>query len=161
MAQNNVTSWDTAETLEGLDIVDKATLLDTPFRITGVEFKENNQGVRICYIDAENKDGNEFTFLDSSTGVCAQLTKYLTDNGRDAGIETGEYIECNLVAPSGLRVSEYDVPERGPNGQEIRGKFRRAKTYYLTTNGRRRGASGTKATPEAAPAKSRRTTPAS
>lgn len=153
MATQNTTpanAWDSADQLDGLDILDKAQLIDVPFRITGVQFSESNTGALIAYIDAEKQDGEEFTFLDSSTGVKAQLTAYLTGRGLDACVESGDYQELSLVAPNGLRVSEYDVPERSPNGQEIRGKFRKAKTFYLTTSGRR---NARKSAPAAAPAK--------
>lgn len=135
---NSTPDWDSAETLEGLDILDKSQLKDVPFRITGCMFQENKEGISICYIDGERKeDSYEFTFLDSSSGVRQQLVKYLTDKGKDAALDTGEYVELNLFAPNGLRVSEYMVDERGPNGQPIKGKQRAAKTYYLTTSGRR------------------------
>lgn len=139
-------AWDYADQLDGLDLLDKSQLLDIPFRITSVRFVEGNNGIRRVEVDAEKRDGETFTFQDSSTGVKTQIEQFLAAKGLDAAIETGEPIEMNLVAPNGLRVSEYQVPERGPNGQEIRGRFRQAKTYYLTTSGRR---APVKATPAA------------
>lgn len=145
-------NWSNDDVVEGLDILDKAELVNVPFRINGCVFTTNNDNVSICYIDAENASGYEFTFIDSSTGVRAQIVKYLTDKGLDAGIESGEYIEFKLVAPQGLRLSEYEVPVRGTNGQAIAGKNRMARTYYLTANGTR-GARGKakEAAPKAAP----------
>ncbi len=134
---NLPTDWSDAEVLEGLDILDKSQLVGVPLRITGCIFQPSNQGVSICYIDAEREDGYAFTFLDSSTGVRAQLVKRLTEKGLDAAVQTGEYVELNLVAPNGLRLSTYMIDEKGPNGQPLRGKQREAKTYYLTTSGRR------------------------
>lgn len=144
MAINNAlpAAWQNDEVLEGLDIVDKSKLTDVPFRVLGCVFKSNNEGVSICYIDAERADGYQFTFLDSSTGVRAQIVKYLTEKGMDAAVSNeGEYVEFKLVAPEGLRLSEYDIPVRLPNGNPVPGKFRQARTYYLTTNGER-GARG-------------------
>jgi hypothetical protein len=142
---NNVpASWSEDDIVEGLDILDKAELLDTPFRILGAVFKANNDGISICYLDAERSDGTQFTFLDSSTGVRAQVLDYLKGKGLDAGVDTEEYIEFRLVAPNGLRKSEYDTPVRGANGQPIPGKFRHATTYYLTTSGQRNARSHSK-----------------
>lgn len=135
MATQSQNLWNTAEALDGLDLLDKSHLIDVPFRIFSVMFVEGNNGVRRVEVDAEKQDGETFTFQDSSTGVKAQLEQYLTSKGIDA--VDGEPVELNLIAPNGLRLSEYDVPERGPNGQEIRGRFRKAKTYYLTTSGKR------------------------
>lgn len=145
MTNNLPVGWENEEVLEGLDILDKSQLVDVPFRILGCAFKSNNEGVSICYIDAERTDGYQFTFLDSSTGVRAQLVKYLTDKGLDAAVENGEYQEFRLVAPQGLRLSEYEIPVRAPNGNPVPGRTRTARTYYLTTSGTR-GARGKAAT---------------
>jgi len=149
-------NWQNDEVLDGLDILDKQQLIGTPFRILGCVFQSNNDGISICYIDAERADGYTFTFLDASTGVRAQIVSYLTGKGLDAGLDTGEYIDFKLVVPNGLRVSEYEVPQKGPNGQQIGTRTRMARTYYLTTNGQR-GAAG-KASSK--PAAQKRTTAA-
>jgi hypothetical protein len=151
--------WETEEVLDGLDILDKSQLVDVPLRILGCAFKPNNENVSICYIDAERSDGYAFTFLDSSTGVRAQIVKYLSDKGLDAAVDSGEYVEFKLVAPQGLRLSEYEIPVKAPNGQPIPGKVRLARTYYLTTSGKR-GARGkasdtTAAAPKQAATKTR------
>jgi hypothetical protein len=138
--------WEGSDVLDGLDILDKSQLVGVPFRTFGCAFKPNNEGVSICYIDAHRADGYAFTFLDSSTGVRAQVVKYLTEKGLDSVVESGEYADFQLVAPDGLRVSEYDVPIKSPNGQPIPGKTRQARTYYMTTNGKR-GARGKATTP--------------
>lgn len=141
--------WQTDEILDGLELVDKAELLGNPFRITGCRFELNANNVSLCYIDAQRIDGTGFTFQDSSTGVRAQLVKYLNDKGLDAGIETGEYIEFVLVAPNGLRKSDYETPARTPSGAVIPGKVRQGTTYYLTTSGKR-STGPVKSTPKAA-----------
>jgi len=137
MATQNFNAWDSADEIEGLDLLDKSHLVEVPFRITSVRFVEGNNGVRRVEVDAENQEGNTFTFQDSSTGVKTQIEQYLALKGLDAAIETGEPVEINLIARNGLRVSKYMVPEKGPNGQDIRGRYREARTYYLTTSGRR------------------------
>jgi hypothetical protein len=138
MVNNNLpTAWQSDDIVDGLDTIDKSELLGTPIRLIGCTFNTNNEGVSTCYIDVENLAGEKFTFTDSSTGVRAQLVKYLTEKGLDHIVESGEYAEFKLVAPNGLRISEYEVPMRGPNGQVIPGKMRSARTYYLTTNGER------------------------
>src|SRR6185436_4861985 len=62
MTNPNNTAWSEAEVLEGLDMLDKAELEGKPFLIVGVEFKPNNAGVSIAYIDGEYRDGTGFTF---------------------------------------------------------------------------------------------------
>lgn len=120
-------SWNDAEVIEGVDLVDKAELLGMPFLITSVEFTENAQGVNFVYVSAENVDGNRFQFNDSSTGVRQQVAHKLTQLGRDAVIESGGQVDLRLIVPRGLRVSEYLVKDRGT------GKSKMARTYYLTT----------------------------
>lgn len=150
--ENTMSIWDSAEELDGLNIADKTTLLGLPFVITGVSFRETNQGVRMVEVDVVTLESDEYTFTDSSTGVKAQLEAYLKTKGLDAGIDTGELIPLALKAPEGLRVSEYEVPERGPNGQEIRGRMRKARTFYLTTSGKRAGAVEARRTAKRTPA---------
>lgn len=130
-------NWQNADVLDGLDIADKSKLLEIPFLITGCEFKPNNDGVSICYVDGEFADGSGFTFTDSSTGVRAQLVAYLTEKKLDHVVDTHEYVSFRLVVPNGLRVSEYDRPIRPGMASQVRGPVPKVKTYYLTTSGRR------------------------
>jgi hypothetical protein len=147
MAQNKLpATWSDAEVLDGLTIVDKADLIGVPFRITGVAFRMNAREVSIVEIDAERVDGSTFTFADSSTGVRRQIVELLNSKGKEANDVTGEYHSLNVVAPEGVRVSEFMITD-----QET-GKQRAAKTYYLTTSGKR-----AVATP-AATARAKRTT---
>jgi hypothetical protein len=140
--------WQNDAVLDGLDLIDKNEIVGETFRIIGCRFENNKDNVSLCYIDGERTDGTQFTFQDSSsTGVRHQVVTYLKMHELDAGIDTGEYIEFRLVAPKGLRVSRYDAPVRGANGQPIPGKTRPASTFYLTTNGRRGGASASTSTP--------------
>lgn len=142
-------AWQNDDIVEGLDTIDKSQLIDVPFRILGCTFSNNDKGVNTCFIDAERVDGTQFTFTDSSTGVRAQVVAYLTDKSMDHVVESGEYAEFRLIAPRGLRVSNYEREVRGANGQIIPGRTAPARTYYLTTNGERGARSKSK--PSAAP----------
>ena len=131
------TAWNTSDQLDGLDLVDKAELVGKPFRITGVSFETNQRGVSYVYVDAEDADGEGFTFNDSSSGVRAQIVQHLTKTGQDAVIDQpGDVLTLSLVIPRGLRVSEYEVKDE-------RGKAKTARTYYLTTSGKRAAAEAT------------------
>lgn len=124
--------WSDADQLDGLELVDKATLIAIPFRITSVYFETNTRGVEYVYVDGETQDGGGFTFNDSSTGVRAQIITHLKQKGLDAAVDSGEVVPLNLVIPRGLRASEFDVTDD-------RGRPKRARTYYLTTSGKRAG----------------------
>lgn len=143
MAVNSVPqSWADADQIEGLDLVDKDTLVDVPFLITGCAFKvvENK---RYCYVDVELVTGDRIMFQDSSsTGIQFQLINYLKSKELDHVIDTEEPVNFRLVAPKGLRVSEYDRTDAEALRMVQRGgKPPRGKTFYLTTNGIRLGAS--------------------
>lgn len=116
--------------IEGADLVDKAELVGKAFLITGVRFEKNARGVEYAYIEAEFEDGEEIDFNDSSTsGVKQQLITYLESRGQTVDYATGEVHEVKIAVPRGLRVSTYEV-------QDMRGKTKTAKTYYLTGGGR-------------------------
>ena len=126
-------SWAESEQLDGLDLIDKAELVGRVFRVTGFYFTSNDRDISYAYVDGEDTDGNTFSFNDSSTGVRAQLVEYLKAKGNDAAIDTGEYVKASIVIPKGLRVSEFTVKDE-------RGRDKNARTYYLTTSGKRAGA---------------------
>lgn len=128
-------TWDDAEQLQGLDLVNKTELIDTPFRISAIWFETNERGIEYVYVEAEKANGEEVTFNDSSTGVRAQLVSYLAATGNDSVVDTATALEphsMNLVIPRGLRVSEFMA-------RDERGREKPAKTFYLTTSGRRAG----------------------
>lgn len=133
--------WNQSAQLDGLTLVDKLTLIDVPFRITGLSFRTaSTNSARLVEVDAERADGTTFSFNDSSTGVKEQLVSYLGKIGKDHVVELDdEYLAFTeaekLVVPDGLRVSEYEVPEK-VNGRNT-GKMRKARTFYLTTSGER------------------------
>jgi hypothetical protein len=142
-------AWAETETLEGLDLVNKAELLDTPFRISAIWFQTNEAGVHYVYVEAEKTNGEEITFNDSSSGVRAQIISFLSAKGQDAAVDTAtadEPYALELVVPRGLRVSEFMA-------RDERGREKPAKTYYLTTSGRRRKAATSTTAKKAAPRK--------
>jgi hypothetical protein len=84
--------------------------------------------VAYVYVEGEQEDGTTFTFNDSSSGVRDQLEKFLAGMGKAELLD--EWVDVSIVAPKGLRVSEYPVKDE-------RGRERMSKTYYITTAGRR------------------------
>jgi hypothetical protein len=120
---------DGALVLDGADIVDKSELVNRPFLITGIKSSVNSRQVHTMFVEATPKDGDPVTFTDSSsTGVREQLMKYLVTINK--GDVLDEWVDVKIVAPKGLRVSKYTATDN-------RGKEVPAKTYYLTTSGRR------------------------
>lgn len=118
-----------AEFVGGADLRDKTELVGLPFRITGIFFTRNDKGIEYANVEAEDKDGEEFDFIDSSTtGIKHQLATFLGLKGITPKYD-GEVYQVNIVCPKGLRVSEYEV-------QDMRGQAKMAKTYYLTSGGR-------------------------
>jgi hypothetical protein len=123
-------AWADATVLEGVDLIDKATLVDIPFLITGAKFTVNARDITMVWVEGERIDKTTFTFTDSSTGVLATMLDYV--KGVLGGVVPSQDVWTNLrvVAPKGLRVSHYTVKDE-------RGKDRDASTYYLTTSGQR------------------------
>jgi hypothetical protein len=150
-------AWNDAEILDGMEIVDKATLKGVPFLVTGLTFRTNDKRVNFVYVDGERADGSTFTFNDSSSGVRAQLVSYLAERGLSDAVDSGETVPVRIVAPLGVRVSEYDT-------EDDNGRPKRGKTYYLTTSGKRAGVPAETPVTSPAPAttaakpRSRRTT---
>lgn len=122
--------WGSADQLDGLELVDKHTLKGVPFRITAVTFATNQRGVSYVYVDGENLLGEPFSFNDSSSGVRAQIVAYLTSKGQDSAVDTGITVPVSLVIPRGLRISEFEV-------QDEKNRSKMARTFYLTTSGKR------------------------
>ena len=125
-------AWGQADQLDGLDLVSKDDLIGVPFRIFSVWTHTNKDGVRFMNAEAEYASGETFAFNDTSTtGVRAQILEYLAKAGKD-GASDGDVVSVNLVALRGLRVSKYTQ-------KDARGRDREAKTFYLTTSGKRAG----------------------
>lgn len=117
------------EELDGVDVYDKAELIGVPFLITAVRFQQSTRGYDQIWVDAQLKDGTPFRFVDSSTGVKAQLesyleTKKLMPKGND------EIVPLGLLISRGMRVSQFEAVDQRS------GKLKPARTYYLTTSGK-------------------------
>jgi len=109
LAQNETTLLK----IEGLDdwgpvVQDKDELIEVPFIVTKWKFHDGNFGQYVSALILTDTD-QKLVLNDGSTGIYAQL-KAVTD-------ETGK--SENLLAPKGLRRSDYEM-----NG-------RAARTYYL------------------------------
>lgn len=125
----DITNWGTdVVELEGVAPRDKAELLDVPFLMTGVWFETNARGIEYVYVEGRLADGETFTINDSSTGIKAQVEQYLASIGKVPA--PGEIVDLNVLISKGLRVSEYEIKDE-------RGRDKKARTYYLTTNGKR------------------------
>jgi hypothetical protein len=115
------------EFIGGVDLRDKAELVNVEFLVTAVRFEKNARGVEYAYVTATTRAGETFEFNDSSnSGVRAQLTTYFERKEIAVSYESGEVHEVKILAPRGLRLSTYEVTD-------LRGKPKMAKTYYLTT----------------------------
>lgn len=121
-----------AEVLVGADLVNKAEMLDIPFRVTGFKFTHNDKaGIGYVYVEFETEPGGvRKQFNDASTGVRQQIEAYCDMKGFKPELE--QWIDVSIKIPRGLRVSEYDVP-----GGDERGRPAKARTFYLTTSGGR------------------------
>lgn len=130
--ENLPEAWDATGVVElaGFDLVDKKELLDVPFLITSVQFSTNERKIEYVYIDALRADGSAFQFNDSSSGVRAQLVRYLESVDQGAVIETGDPYDVRIACMKGLRFSEYEVKDE-------RGRAKTARTYYLTQSGKK------------------------
>ena len=122
-------AFDGFDVLEGFDPIEKDKLVDQPFGITGVRFRQNEQKIVFAEVETINADGTQTSFQDASTGVRDQLIKYLTEQGiKD--VPNGDWHDIKLFVPRGLRVSRYEFVDK------VTGKRNQASTFYLTTAGR-------------------------
>ena len=131
------TAWgsDAAEVLAGVDLVQKAEMVNVPFLITGVKFTHNpNSNIGYVFVEFETSPGGERRmFNDSSTGVRQQLEEFAGVKGwagAKGTIELDKWYDTRVLCPKGLRVSEYDTKDE-------RGRDTRGRTFYLTTSGGR------------------------
>ena len=121
------------EVLDGITLVEKETLIGVPFIITGVWFEQNSSGIEYIYVEGMREDRTAFTFNDSSSrsGAKVQLESYLEASGK-APTTPGEIVDLRRVIPQGLRLSTY--PTKDDRGRDTTGR-----SWYLTTNNKRRG----------------------
>ena len=113
---------DVAAVIEVVAVNDKAELLKVPFIIRKAWLHTNASDVEFLYLEVETEnDGNKTISDSSTTGVKAQVLAQFEKMGVTID---GEKQDVSLFAPRGLRVSEYEVPDR-------RGKMKAAKTYYI------------------------------
>ena len=115
----------TAAVIEGFDLLEKAELVGVEFIITSVRWQTGARNVGYVYVNGVKRDGTRFTFNDSSTGIKAQLMEALSRANLSTEYDTGEEIPFVVHVPRGVRVSEYVI-------QDVKGKDRNARTYYLT-----------------------------
>lgn len=133
---NPTTDWGTesAELLAGADLINKAELLNVPFRMTGFKFtqsvnKKTGQVIGYVWIEFETAPGGDRKcFNDASTGIRAQMEAYC--NARELEPDLEQWVDVSIVCPKGLRDSEYDTTDE--RGRPVRGR-----TFYLTTAGGR------------------------
>lgn len=119
-----------AAALTGVRVTDKMDLVGQPFIITGVKLTRNEErDYETLFVECLLPNTEKVTFTDSSTGVLAQLRNWTAQN--KIGLALDEWADCRLFIANGLRFSEFDVVDQRT------GKERKAKTFYLSTNGER------------------------
>ncbi len=126
------------QALAGFDLVDKATLVDKPFLITGARMVmtkggEEKEPVEMMQVECEidPRTHQKVVFQDSSkAGVKTEIEQLLQDVHAWKG-DLDTWYDFRLLCPQGLRVSPW---KRDLGG----GKFADVFSYYLTkaNNGR-------------------------
>lgn len=122
---------ESADVVEGRDLVEKEDLIGVPFIITSLTYR-NGIG-NADYVSVEfttlREPYYEGVFNDGSTGVRRQTVQYLiakqqvTSDDPDTPLSGGEedpHYEVKLIASRGLRKSSYTHPE-----------FGMSETFYL------------------------------
>lgn len=127
-------SWGDKEVqvIGGVDLMDKAELVGKPFMITAYKVTVNERAENpISYVWLEfelEPNGTRYQFNDASTGVRQQMDAWFV--AQDLKPALDEWYDAEILAPRGLRFSEYDT-------KDSRGKAVRGKTFYLTGLGKR------------------------
>ena len=120
-----------AVVLEGVSLVDKASLKGKPFLITGIRNHVGNQDVLYAQIEFTHgtyADGERLMFQDSGKGIRDQVGAFLTTLGKVDVLE--EWVDCKVICPQGLRVSPH--VQKDDRGRDVN-----VESWYLTTSGRR------------------------
>jgi hypothetical protein len=126
-------TWDDAEALAGLNLVEKPTLLGTPFLITGYKFTYNeSRRISYVYVEFETTPGGEKQmFNDSSAnGVRLEVEEFHKAKNDGKPFDLDVWYDTRLLCPGGLRDSEY--PTKDERGRDVTGR-----SFYLTKSGGR------------------------
>lgn len=138
VAKNNKTAdaltatWgdESVETLGGMEVVDKATLREVPFLITGYKFTYNEtRKISYAWCEFETTPGGEKkSFNDSSaSGVRFEIEEIHNAKHPElkGEIKLEEWYDLRLLCPQGLREFEFDTTDN--RGNKVRGR-----AFYLT-----------------------------
>jgi hypothetical protein len=131
--QTAPTTWDGAEGLAGLDLIEKPNLLGVPFLITGYKFTYNEaRRISYVYVEFETTPGGERQmFNDSSAnGVRLELEEFHAAKNDGKPFELDTWYDTRLLCPKGLRDSTY--PAKDERGRDTTGR-----SFYLTKSGGR------------------------
>ncbi|HEY2087436.1 MAG TPA: hypothetical protein VGH54_15650 [Mycobacterium sp.] len=129
----NPTTWDDAEGLAGLDLVEKPTLLKTPFLITGYKFTYNDsRKISYVYVEFETTPGGDRQMFNDSSANGVRLEMEEFHNAKNDGkpFELDTWYDTRLLVPGGLRVSVF--PAKDERGRDVEGR-----AFYLTKTGGR------------------------
>lgn len=98
-------------------LVDKDTLVDTPFIIARLRFNKDKKTDELSFVSvcAFLEDGSKIVFNDGGSGVMKQLLNYTTKHPQATGISCGK----------GLRKSSYTFTDPAT------GKESPAATFYI------------------------------
>lgn len=132
--------WGTedVQVLEGFDLVDKATLVDKPFLITGARMVmtkggEDREPVEMMQVECEidPRTHQKVVFQDSSKAGVKQEIEALLEKVHSWKGDLDTWYDFRVLCPQGLRVSPW---KRDLGG----GKTADVFSYYLTkaNNGR-------------------------
>lgn len=102
---------------DGFPVVeDKDKLVKQSMILVDWKFWMGEYGEAV-YVRGVTTDGRKFAFIDGSTGICQQLSKYSAKTGKCRG----------MAVPGGLVRSDYTFTDDSGNEKA-------AKTYYLATS---------------------------
>jgi len=116
------------ETLGGMEVVEKSTLLGVTHKITGYKFTYNeNRQISYVYCEFETSPGGPRKFYNdsSSTGVRFQMEEFHTAKHPGEKFELETWYDTALLVRDGLRISEF--PAKDNRGKDVTGR-----AFYLT-----------------------------
>jgi hypothetical protein len=116
------------ETLGGMQVVEKSTLLGVTHLITGYKFTYNERR-KISYVWCEfetSPGGEKKTYNDASaTGVRFQMEQFHDAKHPGENFLLGEWYDTRLLVPQGLRDFEFETKDE--RDRPVRGR-----AFYLT-----------------------------